>query len=80
MPRDSTVLQLRLDDQLKRAFVEASARESTTPSKALRDLIETFVRDSRRKEAQRQSRLVAEAAAKDDTMDEVARAQDWTVE
>ena len=71
MARDSTVLQLRLDDQLRQAFVDAARRENTTPSRALRALIETFVRESRRKEAQRQSRLVAETSDSVATMEDV---------
>lgn len=61
MARDSTVMQLRLDERLKRAFSEATERESTTPSKAMRTLVEDYIRESRRKEARRQSLLVATA-------------------
>ena len=61
MARESTVMQVRLDDRLKRAFAEAAERERTTPSGALRALVEGYVRESQRKEARRQSRLVAAA-------------------
>lgn len=61
MARDSTVMQVRLDERLKRAFSEAVERESTTPSRAMRMLVEDYVRESRRKEARRQSLLVADA-------------------
>lgn len=61
MAHDSTVMQLRLDERLKRAFSEAAEREGATPSQAMRMLVEGYVRKSRRKEARRQGLLVAAA-------------------
>lgn len=77
MTRESTVFQLRLDDNLKQAFVAAAERENTTPSRAMRALIESFVQESWRKEAERQSRIVAEASEEEGIMDEIERAQAW---
>lgn len=68
---------MRLDDSLKKAFAEAAQRENTTPSRMMRVLMEDFVKASRRREAQRQSRLVAAASDAKETMDDVMRAQDW---
>lgn len=76
-PRSSAVVQLRVDGALKQAFADAARREQTTPSRAMRSLMEDFVRESRRKEAERQSRLVASASDAEETMDEVMRLQAW---
>lgn len=75
MARDGTVMQVRLDERLKQDFLNATEREHTTPSKALRAMVEDFIRQSRRKEAERQSRLVAEAEDADAVMAEVMAAQ-----
>ena len=80
MARESAIFQLRLDDRLKQAFIDAAERENMTPSRAMRDLIEAFVKESRAKEAYRQSRLVAEAPDSHATMDDAVRAQAWMSE
>ncbi|MCJ2047211.1 hypothetical protein MKK58_22125 [Methylobacterium sp. J-078] len=80
MGRDSTVLQVRIDERLKHAFADAAKRDSTTPSEALRTLVETYVRESRRKEAQRQSRLVAAASDTAETQALIAEVQDLDTE
>ncbi|WP_156647938.1 hypothetical protein [Methylobacterium sp. Leaf88] len=48
MAQDSAVLQVRLDERLKQAFADAAWRDSTTPSGALRALVQAYVRESRR--------------------------------
>lgn len=75
--RSSTVVQLRVDEKLKQAFADAARREQTTPSSAMRSLMEDFVQDSFRKEAARQSRIVAAAPDFEETMDEIARLSAW---
>jgi antitoxin component of RelBE/YafQ-DinJ toxin-antitoxin module len=76
MAQDSAVLQVRLDERLKQAFADAARRDSTTPSGALRALVQAYVRESRRKEAQRQSRLVDAAPDADETEALIADLQD----
>ncbi len=61
MRRDGTVMQVRTDSRLRAAFAEATQREQTTPSEALRHLMQQYVRDSLRREAARQCRIVAAA-------------------
>ena len=80
MPRETAVLQLRLDARLKDEFTEAARAGNATPSQAMRNLIADFVRQSKRREADRQSRLVATAPNADETMDEVMRVQAWLVD
>lgn len=75
MARDSTVMQFRTDNALRLAFTEAAQRDRTTPSDALRGLVEQYVRDSLRREAARQSRVVAEAEDADEVMADVMAAQ-----
>ena len=77
MARDDAVLQLRLDERLKSAFAEAARAQNSTPSQAMRALITDYVRESRRREAQRQSYLVAAAPDAEETMDELMRVQNW---
>lgn len=74
-PSVSTVMQLRVDAELKQAFAAAAERERTTTAGALRTLMQDFVRESTRREAQRQSRLVASAPDADTTMSEVMTVQ-----
>ncbi|MCJ2036552.1 hypothetical protein [Methylobacterium sp. J-068] len=76
MARDSTILQVRLDERLKQAFADAARRDSTTPSGALRMLVEEYVRESRRKEARRQSRLVSAASDARETNALISDVQD----
>ncbi|MGU3666343.1 hypothetical protein ACLBX9_19325 [Methylobacterium sp. A49B] len=61
MGRDSTVIQVRTDSRLRTAFTEAVQREHTTTSDVLRQLMQQYVRDSLRREAARQSRVVTAA-------------------
>ncbi len=76
MARDSALLQLRLDEGLKAAFTDAVRREHTTPSRALRSMVEDFVRQSRRKEAIRQTQVVAGAPDADETIALLIEVQD----
>ena len=77
MARENAVLQLRLGERLKREFAEAARDQQSTPSDALRALIADYVRANHRREAERQSRLVAAAPDAEATMDELMRVQDW---
>ncbi|MCX8256272.1 hypothetical protein RHAL1_03276 [Beijerinckiaceae bacterium RH AL1] len=77
MPRVTTVLQLRLDAQLKHDFAEAARAQNATPSEAMRELMAGFVRQARRREAERQSRLVAASPDAEATLDDAMRAQAW---
>ena len=77
MARENAVLQLRLDGRLKSDFAEAARAHDLTPSEAMRGLIAGYVRDNQRREAKRQSRLVATAPDAAETMDELMRVQDW---
>ena len=77
MARENAVLQLRLDERLKSEFTEAARAHDLTPSEAMRALIAGYVRDNHRREAERQSRLVATAPDAEQTMDELMRVQDW---
>lgn len=61
MARDRTVMQVRTDHRLRAAFTEAAQRERTNPSDALRHLMQQYVRDSLKREAARQCRIVAAA-------------------
>jgi hypothetical protein len=76
MPRGSTVFQVRTDDALKAAFAEATLRERTTPSDALRHLMQQYVRDSLRREAAKQSRIVAAASGEAGDLALIADVQD----
>lgn len=71
------MLQLRLDERLKSEFAEAARAQNATPSEALRSLIAGYVRENRRREARRQSHLVAAAPDAEETMDEMMRVQEW---
>ncbi len=51
MARDGAMMQFRTDSRLRAAFTEATQRERTTPSDALRHLMQQYVRDSLRREA-----------------------------
>lgn len=80
MPRDGTVMQVRTDNSLKFAFAEAAKRERTTPSDALRDLMQQYVRDSLRREAARQSGIVAAASDAAESLALIEDVQDLDVE
>jgi|GEM_PF-4771225 len=54
-------MQFSTDTRLRNAFTEAVRREHTTPDDALRHLMQQYVRDSLRREAPRQCRVVAAA-------------------
>lgn len=61
MARDGAMMQFRTDSRLRAAFTEATQRERTTPSDALRHLMQQYVRDSLRREAARQCHVVSGA-------------------
>lgn len=61
MARDGTVMQFRTDSRLRAEFSQATQREHTTASDALRQFMEQYVRDSLRREAARQCQVVAAA-------------------
>ena len=73
--RPGTTLKVSVDEPLSAAFAEAAKREHLTSSDLLRRLIVDFVGDSRRREAERQSALVASAADAGETMDLVKEVQ-----
>ena len=77
MARENAVLRLRLDERLKSDFAEAARALDLTPSEAMRALIVGYVHDNQRREAERQSRLVAMAPDAKQTMHELMRVQDW---
>ncbi len=77
MARENAVFQLRLDGSLKAAFTEAARWEQSTPSQVMRTLIADFVRASYKKEAERQSRIVAADPDSKATLDEIESLQAW---
>lgn len=77
MARENAVLQLRLDEVLKSEFVEAARCQNLSPSEAMRALIAGYVRENHRREAARQSSLVASAPDAEISMGELLRIQDW---
>jgi len=77
MARDGMEMQVRTDTALTTAFTEATQREHTTPSDAVRRFMEQYVRDSLRREAARQSRLVAAAPDEAESMALLQKVQDF---
>ena len=77
MAKSSAVMQLRVDDRLKSDFAVAARAQNATPSQALRALMADYIRQSQRREAERQCRRVAAAPDADATMNDVASVQEW---
>ena len=77
MAKSSAVMQLRVDDRLKSDFAVAARAQNATPSQALRALMADYIRQSQRREAERQFMSFAAAPDADETMNDVASVQEW---